>query len=179
MVALLALGASRTLYIAYYAFDVCGVLKHSRSFAASGFLSTVCTFGTGFVPNPRTTIGVYAAILVSQGTIPDSRMRKVLIRRLAYTKYAGLINTFGVRFLRPLNNVSVGWHALGTTALVIAVLAAAPKHQSATFVFTTFIDNTGAAGVPGWSQRASVAYVVVVSGACAVVCYIRGSYIDE
>lgn len=72
-----------------------------------------------------------------------------------------MINTFGVHLLRYLNNVSIGWHAVGTTALVIAILAKAPTHQSAKFVFTQFIDNTGADGV-GWSQRASAAYLVVV-----------------
>ena len=60
--------------------------------------------------------------------------------------------------LRYLNNISVWWHAVGTTALIIAILAAAPSHQSAKFVFQTFIDGTG-----GWGDRASHAYVVVVS----------------
>ena len=73
----------------------------------------------------------------------------------------GLINTFGVHLLKYINNISVWWHAVGTTAVVIAVLAAAPKHQSAKFVFQTFIDNTGVDGV-GWSERASPAYVVVI-----------------
>jgi hypothetical protein len=45
----------------------------------------------------------------------------------------GTINTFGVRILKYLNNVSVRWHA-GTTSLAIAVLTAAPKHQSGKFV---------------------------------------------
>ncbi|KAH9920626.1 amino acid/polyamine transporter I [Fomitopsis serialis] len=73
----------------------------------------------------------------------------------------GLINTFGVHLLRYLNNISVWWHAIGTVALIIAVLAAAPSHQSAHFVFQTFVDGTGIDG-PGWSQRASPAYVVIV-----------------
>jgi len=38
-----------------------------HSFACATFLSTVCTLGTDFVPTPRTTIGIYAAVLVSQG----------------------------------------------------------------------------------------------------------------
>jgi hypothetical protein len=66
-----------------------------------------------------------------------------------------------VRILKYLNTVSVWWHAIGTTALVIAILAAAPKHQSGKFVFRTFIDGTGVDGV-GWSQRASPAYVAVI-----------------
>jgi len=66
-----------------------------------------------------------------------------------------------VRILKYLNTVSVWWHAVGTTSLVIAILAAAPKHQSGKFVFRTFIDGTGIDGV-GWSQRASPAYVAVI-----------------
>jgi amino acid transporter len=72
-----------------------------------------------------------------------------------------MINTFGVRILKHLNNVSVWWHALGTTSLVIAILSAAPKHQNGKFVFRTFIDRTGLDGV-GWSQRASPAYVALI-----------------
>lgn len=74
----------------------------------------------------------------------------------------GLVNTFGVRLLKHINNISIWWHALGTTTLIIAVLAAAPSHQSARFVFSTFVDNTGVDGAPGWSQRASPAYVAVI-----------------
>lgn len=66
-----------------------------------------------------------------------------------------------MHLLRYLNNISVWWHAVGTVSLIIAVLAAAPSHQSGHFVFQTFIDGTGIDGV-GWSQRASPAYVVIV-----------------
>jgi hypothetical protein len=58
-----------------------------------------------------------------------------------------------------MNNFSIFWHAIGTTALVIAVLAKAPTHQSAKFVFTSFYDGTGD---PGWGERASHAYVAVI-----------------
>jgi len=109
------------------------------SYAVANFISTAATLQTDFVPSAKTTIGIYAAVLTAQG----------------------LINTFGVHLLKYLNNISVWWHAVGTTALVIAILAAAPSHQSAHFVFRTFIDNTGVDGV-GWSERASPAYVVVI-----------------
>ncbi|KAN0119003.1 APC amino acid permease [Russula decolorans] len=108
-------------------------------FACANFISTAATIGTNYKPNSHKTIGIYAAVLIGQGTI----------------------NTFGVRILKYLNNVSVWWHALGTTSLAIAILAAAPKHQSGKFVFRTFIDGTGVDGV-GWSQRASPAYVAVI-----------------
>ena len=105
------------------------------SFGCANFISTLATFNTGFVPEARITIGIYAAVLISQG----------------------LINTFGVHLLKYINNISVWWHAVGTTSVVIAILAAAPKHQSGEFVFKTFIDGTG-----GWSERASPAYVAVI-----------------
>ncbi|TCD61883.1 hypothetical protein EIP91_007787, partial [Steccherinum ochraceum] len=109
------------------------------SYACANFISTAATFQTDFVPSAKTTIGIYAAVLVAQG----------------------LINTFGVHLLKYLNTISVWWHAVGTTAVVIAILAAAPKHQSGEFVFRTLIDNTGLDGV-GWGDRASHAYVVVI-----------------
>ncbi|KAF8907053.1 APC amino acid permease [Gymnopilus junonius] len=110
------------------------------SFACANFISTACTLGnTGFVPTPKTTIGIYAAVLFTQG----------------------LTNTFGVHLLHILNNISVWWHAVGTTALVIAILAKAPTHQSGKFVFQTFTDGTGPPG-QGWGDRASHAYVVII-----------------
>lgn len=63
--------------------------------------------------------------------------------------------------LHYLNNISVWWHAVGTFSLVVAILAKAPTHQSGSFVFRQFIDNTGADGF-GWGDRASHVYVVVV-----------------
>ncbi|KAF8645298.1 hypothetical protein AX16_007925, partial [Volvariella volvacea WC 439] len=109
------------------------------SFACANFISTACTLGTKFTPTPETTIGIYAAVLFTQG----------------------LTNTFGVELLHHLNNISVWWHAAGTTSLVIAILAKAPKHQSGHFVFRTFIDGTGLDG-EGWGARASNVYVVVI-----------------
>jgi amino acid transporter len=79
-------------------------------------------------------MGIYAALLFSHG----------------------VVNTFGVHILKYLNNSSIILHSAGVTAIAIAVLAKAPTHQSAKFVFATFYDGTGD---PGWSVRASPAYV--------------------
>lgn len=38
------------------------------SFACATFLSTVCALKTNFEPSPKTTIGIYAAVLFTQGT---------------------------------------------------------------------------------------------------------------
>jgi amino acid transporter len=104
------------------------------SFGLAGLISTTATVKSSYAPTAPKTIGIYAAILISHG----------------------IVNTFGVHILRYLNNTSIALHSLGVTSLAIAVLAKAPTHQSAKFVFATFNDGTGD---PGWSVRASPAYV--------------------
>lgn len=104
------------------------------SFGLAGLISTTATVKSSYEPTAARTIGIYAAVLVSHG----------------------IVNTFGVHVLRYLNNTSIALHSLGVTAIAIAVLAKAPTHQSAKFVFATFYDGTGD---PGWSVRASPAYV--------------------
>lgn len=102
------------------------------SFGLAGLISTTALIKTSYVPTPGKTIGIYAAVLISHG----------------------VVNTFGVHILRYLNNTSILLHSAGITAFAIAVLAKAPTHQSAKFVFATFYDGTG-----GWAERASPAYV--------------------
>ncbi|KAL2127099.1 hypothetical protein VTI74DRAFT_11327 [Chaetomium olivicolor] len=110
------------------------------SFGLANLLATAITVkNPSFTPTPSITIGIYAAILFSHG----------------------VINTFGVRILRYLNNLSIALHSAGITALCIAVLARAPTHQPASFVFGHFHDGTGVDGVEGWGVRASAAYVAV------------------
>ncbi|MHB1592687.1 MAG: amino acid permease [Streptosporangiaceae bacterium] len=55
----------------------------------------------------------------------------------------GLLNQFGIRLVAMLSDVSVWWHILGVL-IIVGVLAFAPSHhQSASFVFTHFVNNTG------------------------------------
>ena len=54
-----------------------------------------------------------------------------------------LLNIVGDRFLAMLNNISVGWHVIGV-AVIIGLLVFVPdQHQSADFVFTEKINNSG------------------------------------
>jgi amino acid permease (GABA permease) len=55
----------------------------------------------------------------------------------------GLLNQFGIRLVALLNDVSVWWHIAGVL-IIVSVLAFAPSHhQSASFVFTHFVNMTG------------------------------------
>ncbi len=54
-----------------------------------------------------------------------------------------IVNIFADNLLGLFNNISVGWHVFGVL-VIIAILAFVPDHhQSATFVFTERINNTG------------------------------------
>ncbi len=59
-----------------------------------------------------------------------------------------LINFLPTRVLAIMNGVSAVWHVVGTFTLIILLLAVAPTHQSAEYVFTTFNSDTEATGVP-------------------------------
>ncbi|MCJ1466956.1 hypothetical protein MMC07_005578 [Pseudocyphellaria aurata] len=106
------------------------------TFGLANLISVTATVGTTYVPTAARTIGIYAACLISHG----------------------VVNSFGVHILRFLNNSSIVLHSIGVACFAIAILAKAPTHQSARFVFATFYDGTGD---PGWSVRASSAYVAV------------------
>ncbi|KAL9096295.1 MAG: hypothetical protein Q9165_001292 [Trypethelium subeluteriae] len=109
------------------------------SFGLAGLISTTATVKNAYTPTAGRTLGIYIAILVSHG----------------------LLNSFGVHLLKYFNNSSILLHSLGVGSFAIAVVAAAPKHQSAHAVFQHFNDGTGVDGAPGWSVRASPAYVAI------------------
>src|SRR6202046_1730738 len=90
-------------------------------FGAALFLNALLDIQWGFDTRPWHTIVLLAAILILHG----------------------LLNSFGVRLVALLNNVSVWWHIIGVL-LIVGVLAIAPSHhQSASFVFTHYVNNTG------------------------------------
>lgn len=61
----------------------------------------------------------------------------------AFVALHGVANAISVKLLGALSIVSVYWHVLGTLGVVIGLLAIAPEHQSAKFVFATFQANPG------------------------------------
>jgi amino acid permease (GABA permease) len=90
-------------------------------FGAASFLNALLNIQWGFDTRPWHTIVLFAAILVLHG----------------------LLNSFGVTMVSILNNVSVWWHIVGVLVIVLALAIAPSHHQSASFVFTHFVNNTG------------------------------------
>jgi amino acid permease (GABA permease) len=90
-------------------------------FGAALFLNALLNLTTGWSTKPWHTILLLAAILIVHG----------------------LLNTRGVQVVAFLNNVSVWWHVTGVCVIVGVLVFVPTHHQSASFVFGHFVNNTG------------------------------------
>jgi amino acid permease (GABA permease) len=90
-------------------------------FGAAFFLNAYLDLQFGYSATPGHTITLFGIILVLHG----------------------LLNTFGVRLVALLNDISVWWHVVGVVIIVGALAIIPDRHQSASFVFTEFVNNTG------------------------------------
>lgn len=90
-------------------------------YGAALFTGAFLNLQWGFDPTPLSTFVVFLCILLLHA----------------------VLNLFGVRLVSILNSVSVWWH-LGGVALIVGALALVPDHhQSPSFVFTEFVNDTG------------------------------------
>lgn len=90
-------------------------------FGSAFFLNAYLDLQWGFDARPWHTILLFGIILMVQA----------------------VINSFGVKVIAKLNNISVWWHIIGVL-VIVGVLAVVPDdHQSPSFVFGEFVNNTG------------------------------------
>ncbi|MEU2373924.1 amino acid permease [Streptomyces misionensis] len=100
-------------------------------YGAALFTGAFAQLQWGFTPTPDRTMLIFCAILLLHA----------------------VLNLFGVRVVSLLNSVSVWWHLAGV-ALIVGALAIVPDHhRSPSFVFTTFVNETG------WSNHWYVAAI--------------------
>lgn len=93
-------------------------------FGLAFFVSAFLGLQFGYPVDPPHIIGVYAVVLAIHG----------------------LMNTFGIRLVALLNDVSVWWHIVGVL-VIVGVLAIVPSHhQSVGYVFSHFVNNQGWTG---------------------------------
>jgi amino acid permease (GABA permease) len=90
-------------------------------FGGAFFLNALLDLQFGFSATPGHTIILFGVILVLHG----------------------LLNSFGVNLVAKLNDISVWWHILGVVLIVGALAFVPDHHQSASFVFGHFVNNTG------------------------------------
>ncbi|WP_260867588.1 amino acid permease [Streptomyces sp. SAJ15] len=90
-------------------------------FGAATFLNALLDLQFGYAATPGHTITLFGIILVLHG----------------------VLNTFGVRIVAFLNEVSIWWHILGVVVICGALVLIPDHHQSNSFVFGEFVNNTG------------------------------------
>jgi len=89
---------------------------------------------------------LYSNILNINVGAATIRHEVVLITALILVAH-GVLNTLGVNLVAKLANVSVWWHLFGVLIIVVVLAVAPAHHESAKFVFTHFVNNTGF-GIP-------------------------------
>ncbi|CAM5606548.1 MULTISPECIES: amino acid permease [Streptomyces] len=90
-------------------------------YGAALFTGAFANLQWGFTPTPGRTMLIFCAILLLHA----------------------VLNLFGVRLVSLLNSVSVWWHLAGVALIVGALVIVPDHHQSASFVFTKFVNETG------------------------------------
>jgi amino acid transporter len=99
-------------------------------FGLAFFINAFLNLTVGLPTDPPYTIAIYGIVLVTHA----------------------LLNTFGIRIVTILNDVSVWWHIVGVAAIV-AVTVVLNQHERTDIgtVFSTFVNNTGSGGDnPQW-----------------------------
>jgi amino acid permease (GABA permease) len=94
-------------------------------FGFATFFSTFLNLTTGYPTSPGYVLWMFAAILIVHG----------------------LLNTFGVRVVSFLSDVSAWWHVLGVATIAVVLFFVPSHHASASFIFTKFT-NQSTLGVP-------------------------------
>ena len=133
-------------------FPTAGGLYYWAAKLAPGRGGPVVSWFTGwfnFIGQVAVTAGIdfgaaqfLNALLDIQGWFSATPGHTVLLFGLILLLH-GALNTFGVRLVALLNNISVWWHVLGVLVIVGALAIAPSHHQSASFVFTHFANTTG------------------------------------
>jgi len=105
-------------------------------YGAATFIGALAQLQWDITPTPTRTFLIFVGILALHG----------------------LLNSAGVRLVTILNSVSVWWQLLGVAVIVGTLTFAPAQHQSASFVFTHFHNDTGIS---------NPLYVVLIGGLLA------------
>src|SRR5215470_8374650 len=86
---------------------------------------------------------------------------------------AMLVNVFDVRVTSVVSAVSVYWHLIGAAVIVVALAVVPAHHQSASYVFTQTVNNSGFGG-GGWGS--AMFFMVFAIGSIGMAQYTLVGY---
>ena len=70
-------------------------------------------------------------------------LTRVFVIFLIVLALASVLNIFSSHLMAIMNNVSVWWHVVGATAIVLILIVVPDQHQSVSYVFTERFNNSG------------------------------------
>ena len=80
---------------------------------------------------------------VSSGYADGYSLTRVFILFVVIFVLAAVANIFSGHLLAMINNISVWWHVAGAAIVILVLFLVPDSHQSASFVFTERINNSG------------------------------------
>src|SRR4051794_15802015 len=84
------------------------------------------------------TISTYSTSFAS-----NYSLTRVFIIFVIVLAAAGVLNIFSGHLMAVMNNVSVWWHVIGASAIVLVLVLVPEQHQSFNYVFTERFNNSG------------------------------------
>ncbi len=103
-----------------------------------GLVGVVASVDYGAATFLNATLGVFGVDLPFGGPLGDTFVLFVAILALH-----AVLNIFSSTLVALFNNISVGWHVLGVLVIIALLVFVPDQHQSADFVFTERINNSG------------------------------------
>ena len=79
----------------------------------------------------------------STGYADGYSLTRVFLIFLVVLVLAAVLNIFSSHLMAIMNNVSVWWHVVGASAIVLILLFVPDQHQSFSYVFTERFNNSG------------------------------------
>src|SRR5262245_37826119 len=89
-------------------------------------------------------------------------LNRVFIIFMIVLALASVLNIFSSHLMALMNNVSVWWHVIGASAIVVILILVPDQHQSFNYVFTERFNNSGYFG--GGDSTLSFWFIIVPFG---------------
>jgi amino acid transporter len=103
-----------------------------------GNVAVLATVAYGCATFIDLTISTY-----SESFAESYSLTRVFLIFVTILVVVAVVNIFRSQLLAHLNNVSVWWHVIGAAAVIVILVLLPDSHQSASWVFTTRINNSG------------------------------------
>ncbi len=103
-----------------------------------GLLAIVASVAYGCATFLDLTLG-----FLFPGSYTAGSLDTIFLYFLGILVLAALVNIFSSHLLGIVNNVSVWWHVIGATAIILILIFLPHHHASAHMVFTSTVNNTG------------------------------------